>query len=136
MRDLVTIAAFAIAVAVLSSVLRSGVWTTFLMMALYAALLAQAWNLLGGYGGQFSFGHALFFGTGAYVQVLAQTQAGLNAWIALACAWRAPPWSAPGRCAELSLRSAGLVLRARDARLRRGLPILAVTVGFTGGGVG
>jgi branched-chain amino acid transport system permease protein len=30
-------------------------------------LLAQAWNILGGYGGQFSFGHALFFGTGAYV---------------------------------------------------------------------
>ena len=59
-------------------------WPTFLMMALYATLLAQAWNLLGGYGGQFSFGHALFFGTGAYVQVLAQTQGGLNAWVALA----------------------------------------------------
>ena len=56
MRDLVAIGLFAIAVAVLAAVLRSGVWTTFLMMALYATLLAQAWNLLGGYGGQFSFG--------------------------------------------------------------------------------
>ena len=42
------------------------------MMALYASLLAQAWNILGGFGGQFSFGHALFFGTGAYVQAIAQ----------------------------------------------------------------
>jgi len=28
--------------------------------------LAQAWNLVGGYGGQFSLGHAIFVGTGAY----------------------------------------------------------------------
>ena len=40
------------------------------MMALYAALLAQAWNILGGFGGQFSFGHALFFGTGAYAMAM------------------------------------------------------------------
>ena len=46
----------------------------FIMMALYATLLAQAWNMLGGFGGQFSFGHALFFGTGAYVQAMAQLQ--------------------------------------------------------------
>ena len=59
---------------------------TFMMMALYAALLAQAWNMLGGYGGQFSFGHALFFGTGAYVQAIAQVSLGLNAWVALALA--------------------------------------------------
>jgi branched-chain amino acid transport system permease protein len=53
------------------------------MMALYGCLMAQAWNVLGGYGGQFSFGHALFFGTGAYVQAIAQVHGGLNAWIAL-----------------------------------------------------
>ncbi|MBC5783707.1 branched-chain amino acid ABC transporter permease [Ramlibacter sp. USB13] len=53
------------------------------MMALYACLMAQAWNLLGGYGGQFSFGHALFFGTGAYVQAIAQLQGGMNPWLAL-----------------------------------------------------
>jgi branched-chain amino acid transport system permease protein len=52
----------------------------FVMMALYGCLMAQAWNCLGGYGGQFSFGHALFFGTGAYVQAIAQLQGGLNPW--------------------------------------------------------
>jgi len=49
-------------------------------------LLAQAWNILGGFGGQYSFGHAVFFGAGAYVQAIAQLQFGLNAWAALALA--------------------------------------------------
>jgi branched-chain amino acid transport system permease protein len=66
----------------------SGVLLTFVMMALYATLLAQAWNLLGGFGGQFSFGHALFFGTGAYVQAIAQVAAALEPWLALPLAWR------------------------------------------------
>jgi branched-chain amino acid transport system permease protein len=45
--------------------------------------MAQSWNILGGYGGQFSFGHALFFGTGAYAQAIAQLQGGMNPWLAL-----------------------------------------------------
>lgn len=85
-RDLLQIAVFAAVVAALAATLHSGVWLTFAMMALYGALLAQAWNLLGGYGGQFSFGHALFFGVGAYVQVIAQVTHGVNAWVALALA--------------------------------------------------
>ena len=39
----------------------------FLVVALMIALAGQGWNMLGGYGGQYSFGHAAFFGTGAYV---------------------------------------------------------------------
>lgn len=35
------------------------------MVLLYAAM-AQAWNIIGGYGGQVSFGHSVFFGIGAY----------------------------------------------------------------------
>ena len=137
MRDLVAIALFALAVIVLTSVLESGVWLTFLMMALYAALLAQAWNLLGGYGGQFSFGHALFFGTGAYVQVLAQVEGGLNAWVALAGAVAAAAAVGVGVGAltfRYGLRGSyfALVTLAFAEVFR----ILAVTVGFTGGGVG
>ena len=52
-------------------------------MTLYAALLGQAWNILGGFGGQFSFGHAVFFGTGAYAMAVLQVKLGLNAWVAL-----------------------------------------------------
>src|SRR5262249_14899084 len=47
---------------------------------LLIALVGQGWNLLGGYGGQYSFGHAAFFGTGAYVTAVLQVRYGLNAW--------------------------------------------------------
>jgi branched-chain amino acid transport system permease protein len=85
-KDLAGIALFAAVIGALTLVLDSGVWLTFVMLSLYGALLAQAWNLLGGFGGQFSFGHAVFFGTGAYVQAIAQLHGGLNAWLALALA--------------------------------------------------
>lgn len=37
-----------------------------LIMSMLWVLLGQSWNLLGGYTGQVSFGHAAFFGIGAY----------------------------------------------------------------------
>lgn len=83
MRDLVQVAVFAAVVGGVAFTARSGVVLNFAMMALYGCLMAQAWNVLGGYGGQFSFGHALFFGTGAYAQAIAQLQGGFNPWIAL-----------------------------------------------------
>ncbi len=55
----------------------------FLSFALIVALAAQGWNILGGYGGQFSFGHAAFFGTGAYGMALLQVHFGINPWLAL-----------------------------------------------------
>jgi branched-chain amino acid transport system permease protein len=36
------------------------------ILSLLWAVLGQSWNLLGGYTGQISFGHAAFFGVGAY----------------------------------------------------------------------
>ncbi|MFZ9137322.1 MAG: branched-chain amino acid ABC transporter permease, partial [Hylemonella sp.] len=78
-KDLLGIAVFAALCACVPVLSDSGVVLNFLMMALYAALLAQAWNVLGGFGGQFSFGHALFFGTGAYSQAIFQLQWVLNA---------------------------------------------------------
>ncbi|NRG17550.1 branched-chain amino acid ABC transporter permease [Rhizobiales bacterium] len=53
------------------------------IMILYAALVGQAWNILGGYGGQFSFGHAAYFGTGAYTVAVLQVQLGINPWLGL-----------------------------------------------------
>ena len=83
MKDLRAIALFVLCVGAVPLFWQSGVLLNFVMMALYACLLAQAWNILGGFGGQFSFGHALFFGTGAYVQAIAQLQWGLSPWLAL-----------------------------------------------------
>lgn len=82
-QDLLRIAIFVVAVGTFAAFTRSGVLLNFAMMALYGCLMAQSWNLLGGYGGQFSFGHALFFGTGAYVQAIAQLQGGMSPWLAL-----------------------------------------------------
>src|SRR5436853_5599885 len=75
----------AIAVAVLASVpfiTQSNVVLNFLVVALLIALVGQGWNVLAGYGGQYSFGHAAFFGTGAYVTAILQMRYGVNAWIA------------------------------------------------------
>ena len=57
---------------------------TFLMHVLILILLfasmAQAWNIIGGYGGQTSFGHAVFFGIGAYGAGMAVVTYGLSPW--------------------------------------------------------
>ncbi len=45
--------------------------------------LAQAWNILAGYCGQISLGHAVFFGAGAYTSSILQTTFGWNPWIGL-----------------------------------------------------
>lgn len=136
-KQLAGIALFAVLVACVPFVTKSGVTLNFVMMALYATLIAQAWNILGGFGGQFSFGHALFFGTGAYIQAIAQLQGGINAWVAL----------------PLAIVGAALVgLFMGALTFRYGLKgsyfalvtlafaevfrILALSVDFTGGGVG
>jgi branched-chain amino acid transport system permease protein len=59
----------------------SNVVLNFLVVAFLIALAGQGWNLLGGYGGQYSFGHAAFFGTGAYITAILQMRYGINAWL-------------------------------------------------------
>jgi branched-chain amino acid transport system permease protein len=59
--------AFAIMTALLLIVPLTGVYPFFVMQALCFALLACAFNLLIGYGGLLSFGHAMFLGTAGYV---------------------------------------------------------------------
>ena len=48
------------------------------------AILAASWDLLAGYAGQVNFGHALFFGAGAYGSALASLRLGLPAWPSVA----------------------------------------------------
>lgn len=51
-------------------------------MFIYAAG-AQAWNILGGYAGQTSFGHAIFFGAGAYAAAISAVDYSISPWIGL-----------------------------------------------------
>jgi branched-chain amino acid transport system permease protein len=53
------------------------------IMALLYALLGMSWNLLGGYTGQISFGHAAFFGTGAYTSTILLLRFGVSPWIGM-----------------------------------------------------
>ena len=81
-------APIAVVVALLAAVpllVHSNVVLNFLVVALMIALAGQGWNVLGGYGGQYSFGHAAFFGTGAYVTAILQVRYGVNAWVAFGC---------------------------------------------------
>ena len=137
MKQLWTIALFAAVVAAVTAFSESGVLLNFVMMALYAALMAQAWNILGGFGGQFSFGHALFFGTGAYIQAIAQMQGGINAWAALPMAMIGSALVGlfvGGLSFRYGLRGSyfALVTLAFAEVFR----IVALSVPFTGAGVG
>jgi branched-chain amino acid transport system permease protein len=58
---------FAVMSALLAIVPWTGIYPFFVMQALCFALLACAFNLLIGYGGLLSFGHAMFLGTGGYI---------------------------------------------------------------------
>jgi len=45
--------------------------------------LGAAWNILGGYAGQFSFGHAAYFGIGAYTSTLLFLRLGVTPWLGM-----------------------------------------------------
>jgi branched-chain amino acid transport system permease protein len=57
-----------------------------LIMIMLFAVMGQGWNVLSGYAGQFSFGHSLFFGIGAYTSSLLFVKLGITPWIGLPCA--------------------------------------------------
>lgn len=52
-----------------------------LIVSLFYVMMASSWNLLAGYTGQVSFGHAAMAGIGAYTSGILAAKAGLNPWI-------------------------------------------------------
>jgi len=54
-----------------------------LTMTCIFAIFAASWDLLAGYTGQVNFGHALFFGAGAYASALMSLKLGLSPWVTL-----------------------------------------------------
>jgi branched-chain amino acid transport system permease protein len=61
------------------------VWTSdyyrhIFILTFIWVIIGSAWNLLSGYAGQVSFGHAIFFGTGAYTAGLCVTKLHISAW--------------------------------------------------------
>ncbi len=137
MKALVPIAVVVAALAIVPAFVSSNVVLNFLVVTLMIALAGQGWNILGGYGGQYSFGHAAFFGTGAYVSAILQVRYGVNAWIGFACGIVAGALAGAiigGLAFRAGLRSSyfALVTLAFAEVLR----ILASVTPITGAGVG
>jgi branched-chain amino acid transport system permease protein len=133
-------AAFVVAMVVLSAVplfTSSNVVLNFLVATLLIALVGQGWNLLGGYGGQYSFGHAAFFGTGAYVTAILQVRYGINAWLGFV-AGIAVGAGIGAVIGALSFRSGlrGSYFALITLAFAEVLRIVASVAPITGGGVG
>jgi branched-chain amino acid transport system permease protein len=74
---------FAVAVAALAvfpSFVRKPYVLHMGVMLFLAIIQGQAWNVIGGYGGQYSVGHAAFFGIGAYVTMMLLELAKVPPW--------------------------------------------------------
>jgi branched-chain amino acid transport system permease protein len=59
---------------------------TVLILILYFAYVGQAWNIMMGFAGQLSLGHALYVGLGAYSAAALYVHFGIAPWIGLAFA--------------------------------------------------
>jgi branched-chain amino acid transport system permease protein len=85
MKRLVAISAFAAVTAALPLFLGENPYVAdILITMLMMASLASAWNIIGGYAGQFSFGHAAYFGAGAYTTSILLTTLKMNPLIGIA----------------------------------------------------
>jgi len=82
-RTALIIAAVVIAVALLPLASSNPAHLNLAILVLMAAQLGVAWNLLGGYAGQVSLGHAAFYGVGAYTSTLLLLNFGVNPWLGM-----------------------------------------------------
>jgi branched-chain amino acid transport system permease protein len=108
------------------------IYPVFLMKALCFALFACAFNLLIGYGGLLSFGHAMFFATAAYATAHAAKVWGLTPELAIlfgtACS------AALGLVAGLlSIRRQGIYFAMITLALAQMIYFFYVKTAFTGG---
>jgi branched-chain amino acid transport system permease protein len=56
---------------------------TLFTLIFFYGFLGQAWNVVGGYAGQLSAGHAAFLGIGAYTAALLSVERGVTPWIGM-----------------------------------------------------
>ncbi|SEQ24511.1 amino acid/amide ABC transporter membrane protein 2, HAAT family [Faunimonas pinastri] len=77
------IAAVVVVLLVFVPWLASDVMMQFAIDALLLAVLAQAWNILGGFTGYVSFGNSVFYGLGTYGAAIAMAQFHLPFWVGI-----------------------------------------------------
>jgi ABC-type branched-subunit amino acid transport system ATPase component/ABC-type branched-subunit amino acid transport system permease subunit len=120
LRPAIPLVAVALALALVPALKLPAFYESFLYLVFFWVSLATSWNILSGYAGYFSFGHAAFFGAGVYTTAT------------LATAFDVPfLWTLPAAgvvAALLGSAIAAVVFRVRGVRGELfGLLTLAVT---------
>ena len=82
-RDLIIAAVLAVVAAATPLVVKDVYVQNILILTLMYAALSQSWNILSGYCGQISLGHALYFGLGAYTTALLFMKFGVLPWFGM-----------------------------------------------------
>src|SRR4051795_11472061 len=72
-----------LALLVITPVFANDYLLTVLIIILYFAYTGQAWNILMGFAGQLSLGHALYVGLGAYASAALYVHFGIGPWVGM-----------------------------------------------------
>ncbi len=82
-KDVVTLGIVSVAYLGLSTLVTNSYYQLIMTLVPVWAVFGVSWNILSGYGGQLSFGHAAFFGIGAYTVTLALVYWNLTPWLGI-----------------------------------------------------
>src|ERR1700709_2850782 len=82
-KDLVTLGVVSVGYLAASAFVTNSYYQLIMTLVPIWATFGVSWNILSGYGGQLSFGHASFFGIGAYVVTLALVYWNLTPWLGI-----------------------------------------------------
>src|SRR6185436_18461802 len=82
-RDLIVAFCLAAIAAVVPLFVKDVYVQNIMVLTLMYGALSQSWNILSGYCGQISLGHALYFGLGAYTTALLFTKFGVLPWFGM-----------------------------------------------------
>lgn len=83
LRSALPVIGFAAAFGAVSLMITNSYYQLMMTLILVWACMGLSWNLFSGYTGLVSFGHAAFFGLGAYTTVLAQVHWGITPWFSI-----------------------------------------------------
>ena len=79
-RSYLAIGIFAGLYLALGILVQNSYYQLIMTLVLLWATMGLSWNMLSGYSGLISFGHAAFFGLGGYTMTIAFVQFGITPW--------------------------------------------------------
>ena len=82
-RPVLLISLFGLIYALLTASVQNSYYQLIMAVVPIWAVMGLSWNILSGYSGYVSFGHAAFFGLGAYFVALAQIKLGMTPWVSI-----------------------------------------------------